>query len=109
MKKKIGLFLALVMLLSTVLGCVTANAESVRITAMTIRNPIPVKTGVGVGAGELKKAGTVFLMANGARKAEIVSRVLSETPSDRLPASLLTDHPNLTVYLDGDAASALKR
>ena len=63
--------------------------------------------GVGVGAGELKKADTIYLMANEARKAQIVARVVNEPATPAVPASMLMDHANLTFYLDKDAAALL--
>ncbi len=69
--------------------------------------PLPVRLGVGVGAGELKKADTIYLMANEARKAQIVARVVNEPATPDVPASMLMDHANLTFYLDKDAAALL--
>jgi 16S rRNA (cytosine1402-N4)-methyltransferase len=58
--------------------------------------------------GELKNARTLFLMANAQRKAPIVKKILKEAPTDKVPASLLTDHQNSCFYLDEEAASLLK-
>lgn len=68
--------------------------------------PLPVEYGIGVGAGELKKADTVFLMASGAKKAEIVKKT-TQTPDEAVPSSLLNDHLNVTLFIDEAAASLL--
>lgn len=68
---------------------------------------LPVKQGLGVGAGELKKADVIYLMANETRKAEIVSRVVNEPATDEVPASTIADHPDITLYLDTAAAAKL--
>ena len=47
-------------------------------------------------------------MANEPRKAEIVAMVVNDPATDRLPASLLADHPDLTFYLDRAASAGFK-
>ena len=43
----------------------------------------------------------------GSRKAQIMRRTLTEEISTSCPSTLLRTHPNVTVYLDADAAAAL--
>jgi glucosamine-6-phosphate deaminase len=43
----------------------------------------------------------------GRRKAKIMERTLRDTISTECPATILRTHPNVTVYLDKDAASEL--
>jgi glucosamine-6-phosphate deaminase len=43
----------------------------------------------------------------GRRKAEIVRRTLEDTISTACPATILRTHPDVTIYLDEDSASAL--
>ena len=77
-----------------------------RVSVKYFDRPLPVEQGVGVGAGELKKAEKVILMATGARKAEIVERATrSADPS--VPVSMILDHPNLQLMLDREAAARL--
>lgn len=69
---------------------------------------LPVKQGLGVGAGELKKADVIYLMANEARKADIVSRIVNEPATDEVPASTIVDHSDITLYLDVAAAEKVR-
>lgn len=69
---------------------------------------LPVQLGLGVGAGELKKAEVIYLMANEARKADIVAKVVNEPATVDVPASMIVDHDNITLYLDAAAASGIK-
>ena len=78
-----------------------------RVSDKYFDRPMPVKQGLGVGAGQLIKADTVFLMASGARKAEIVKRAVRGGADEHVPASLLMAHKGLRVYLDAPAASLL--
>lgn len=68
---------------------------------------LPVQYGLGVGAGTLKKADVVYLMANETRKADIIAKAVSDPLNVEVPASMLMDHPDLTLYLDRDAAAGL--
>lgn len=77
------------------------------VSAKYFDTAMPVEKGLTLGAGELKKAHTLCLMANGARKAGIVCKVLREMSTADVPASLLTDHPNAVFYLDAEAAAKL--
>jgi 6-phosphogluconolactonase/glucosamine-6-phosphate isomerase/deaminase len=53
------------------------------------------------------EARNVILIVSGNKKAEIVRRLLEGEISEQLPASLLRNHPNCSVYLDAEAASLL--
>lgn len=90
-------------------GCirVTLDETTRRVSAKYFDAPLPVEYGVGVGAGELKKAREVLLMASGAHKAAIVARVASGALDPSVPASMLADHPNLALMLDEAAAGEL--
>ena len=89
-------------------GCIDIALDETtrRVSRKYFDSPLSVKRGVGVGAGTLKQAGRLILMADGARKAEIVCKTLLEPPTDRVPASLMADHPNASIFLD-EAAAAL--
>lgn len=89
-------------------GCIRVKLDETtrRVSAKYFDAPLPVEYGVGVGAGELKKAREILLMASGAQKASIVARVASGTLDPGVPASMLADHPNLALMLDEAAAGA---
>lgn len=62
---------------------------------------------VTMGAAMLMKVKRLVLIVNGKSKAEAVARLLHDDISPEFPASILRLHPNLTIILDADAASAL--
>ena len=63
--------------------------------------------GVAVGLKELLGSKEVWLLVNGAAKAEIVRRVVHGEISTQVPASLLRNHPNCSLILDAEAAALL--
>ena len=67
-----------------------------------------ISGGLTLGIANLMEAKNVMLIVSGKKKAEIVKQVLEEEISENLPASLLRNHPNFSVYLDAEAASLLK-
>ena len=71
------------------------------------KKKLPVEYGVGIGAGELKKAKKIILIATGSSKAEIVKKTVKDGQSKAVPASLLTDHNDITLYVDASAASLI--
>lgn len=54
------------------------------------------------------EAKEVILIADSKRKAEIVKRVVEETPSCDVPASLMNHVEGAVLYIDDEAASLLK-
>jgi glucosamine-6-phosphate isomerase len=60
--------------------------------------------GLTLGIATLKEAKHIMLIVTGGHKASITQKVLQGEISGKLPASLLRDHPGLTVYLDNPAA-----
>jgi glucosamine-6-phosphate isomerase len=63
--------------------------------------------GVTLGLATIMKAEHVLLIVNGSHKATIVHQALEGDISAEIPASLLRNHPDFTVYLDQPAASLL--
>ena len=56
-----------------------------------------------MGIASIFKARKIILLASGASKREIVSRLLDGGISTQVPASLLKLHPNVTIICDTDA------
>ncbi len=56
--------------------------------------------GVTVGFAPLLRSREIFLLATGIAKQAIVERLLTEPASPALPASLLHQHPNCTLFVD---------
>ncbi|MDE3183870.1 MAG: glucosamine-6-phosphate deaminase [Bacteroidota bacterium] len=65
--------------------------------------------GLTLGIANLMEAKNVILVVSGNKKAGILRKILEEEISEELPASLLRNHPNFSVYLDAEAASLLKK
>jgi galactosamine-6-phosphate isomerase len=64
--------------------------------------------GLTLGVANLMEARKLFLVVNGRHKAEVVQKLLSGPVSEQLPASFLLRHPNLSIYLDKEAAALIK-
>ena len=62
-----------------------------------------------MGIADILQARHVILLVNGEKKAGILQKVLEEEISPQLPASLLRDHKNFSVYLDKEAAQFLQK
>lgn len=63
--------------------------------------------GLATGLGTLYRARELIVLATGSRAAHGLRAMLEEPVGPWCPASLLRDHPRLTVVADADAAAAL--
>lgn len=61
-------------------------------------------TGLTLGIHTLFEARHLMVLANGYKKSGIVEKVLSSDPTLTIPATLLTAHENICIYLDVEAA-----
>lgn len=68
-----------------------------------------IKQGITLGIADIMEARQVVLVVSGAKKANIVEKVLEDEISEMLPASFLRQHENFWVYLDEAAASLLHK
>ncbi|MEM6772695.1 MAG: PIG-L family deacetylase, partial [Bacteroidota bacterium] len=64
---------------------------------------------ITMGIDTIRKARRVVLVAWGHKKAPIVQEAFEGERTSRIPASFLQDHDNLTVLLDEEASSELRR
>lgn len=64
--------------------------------------------GLTLGLATILKSKHIFLIVSGAHKASIVKEVLQGKISEEVPASLLRNHPSLTIYLDKTAAQCIE-
>ena len=71
------------------------------------KQPILLKQGITLGLKHLMEAKKVILMANGIKKAEIIRRSVEEEVNNKMPASIVQNHPGCTVMIDEEAASLL--
>ncbi len=60
-----------------------------------------------MGIGSILRSKKIVLVANGSSKAQAVKGMIKGEVTPRLPASVLQQHPDVTVYLDTAAASLL--
>lgn len=67
-------------------------------------SPKNLSKGLTLGISNILSAKKILLLVNGNKKAAVVKRVLEDEPSEKMPASLLRDHSNCTIYLDEEAA-----
>jgi glucosamine-6-phosphate deaminase len=63
---------------------------------------------VTMGLGSIMKAKKIILLASGEKKAEIISKLVEDKISTRVPASILQVHSDVLVIVDKAAASLLK-
>ncbi|HHT39545.1 MAG: glucosamine-6-phosphate deaminase [Acholeplasmatales bacterium] len=62
---------------------------------------------ISMGLKDIMMAKEIILMANGKNKAAAIYQLVKGLKSEEWPATILQDHPNVTLYLDFDAASLL--
>ncbi|MEM9703164.1 MAG: PIG-L family deacetylase, partial [Planctomycetota bacterium] len=60
-----------------------------------------------MGVGTIREAKKLLILALGEHKAPVVRSALEDAPTDRVPATLLNGHPDLTYLLDRGAATEL--
>ena len=92
-------------------GCIIVELDDTTKTVSKkyFGKELPVTKGLTIGWRTLYDARTVVLIASGAKKAPIIKDALEGPITAGLPASLFQDHRNITVMLDDDAASLLKK
>ena len=68
----------------------------------------PFTHALTMGIGTILEAKRIFVVALGQNKAQAVKGAIEEIPTRTLPASALQSHPDVTWFLDQEAASGLK-
>jgi len=63
--------------------------------------------GITLGLDTLMESRNLILLISGKHKADIAHRVIEGIISEQVPGTLLRSHPQLSIYLDKDAASKL--
>ena len=91
-------------------GCILVDLDHVTqvVSKKYFGRPREISQGISISARTLMKAKTIILMASGELKREIMGQVCRENPDPAIPAARLIGHPGLTIYLDVDAAGAIK-
>ena len=67
------------------------------------------RMGITLGISTVMKAKEILLMAWGEDKAQAIKAVVEGECSNKIPASLLQEHPNINIFTDENAASLLTR
>ena len=67
------------------------------------------KYSITMGIGTILEAKKIILMASGEHKAEIIKALVEGPITERIPASFLKAHEDLTIIIDKSAASQLER
>ncbi len=70
-------------------------------------NEVP-KEALTMGLGGIMKAKKILLIASGKNKAEVIAKLASGKITTKVPATLLQVHPDVTIIVDGEAASLIK-
>jgi len=93
----------------------TFETHKVELTESTIdansrlfesKDEVPTSA-LSMGMGTIMNAKTIVMVVNGAGKAQAVYDMLKGPISAKCPASILQKHPDVTVFLDKEAASKL--
>jgi 6-phosphogluconolactonase/glucosamine-6-phosphate isomerase/deaminase len=66
-----------------------------------------LQQGITLGIRHIMEADTVIVLADGAKKADIINAAFGREVSDLVPASILQRHPNVSLFLDEAAAKHL--
>lgn len=95
---------------------VSARAHTAELDALTqqvgqkyFTQQTPLTSGLTLGIANLLECRAVYLVVNGRHKAGIVQKILNEPVSEQRPASLLFQHPGLSIYLDKEAAARIEK
>lgn len=84
------------------------DEETQRVGQKYFTRPVSIEQGLTLGLANLREARQLMLLASGTHKSAIATRILEAPPSEQVPATLMRDHPGLTVFLDAAAAQNLK-
>ncbi len=86
---------------------VEMHASTIGASANYLKHANLPTWGVGVGLKPLLGSKEVWLLANGAKKAEIIRRAVKGEITTEIPASLLRKHPNSCLFVDAEAGALL--
>jgi glucosamine-6-phosphate deaminase len=67
------------------------------------------KTAISMSVRQIMKAGSLIASVPDLRKARAVHEALEGPVRPEVPASILQNHPDCTIYLDNQSASLLRR
>ncbi|MEH7440704.1 glucosamine-6-phosphate deaminase [Bacillus sp. JJ1122] len=62
---------------------------------------------ITMGIASIMESKEIFLLVSGASKAEALARLVNGEVSESFPASILKNHPNVTIFADKEASALL--
>lgn len=62
---------------------------------------------ITMGIASIMESKEIFLLVSGASKAEALARLMNGEVSQQFPASILKNHPNVTIFADKEALALL--
>lgn len=62
---------------------------------------------ITMGIASIMESKEIFLLVSGASKAEALARLMNGEVSEQFPASVLKNHPNVTIFADKEACALL--
>ena len=68
-----------------------------------------LQKGITLGLKQLQESKKVLMLANGAKKADVIRKTVEEKVTNTFPASIMQTHANGFVMVDKEAASLLKQ
>jgi glucosamine-6-phosphate isomerase len=86
---------------------VKLHAATVAASAKYLKHSNLPTWGIGVGLKPLLASKEIWLLANGAKKADIIRRAVKAEVTTEVPASLLRKHPNGCLFVDAEAGALL--
>jgi len=72
------------------------------------KTPQVLSKGITLGIASLLEAKNIILIVTGEKKAAIIKEVIEGAITEKVPASILRNHPNCYLFLDKAAASLLE-
>jgi len=89
---------------------VSLTPQTTRDNARFFKNESEVpRKALSMGIGTILEAKKIILLASGGNKAEAIVKAIEGPQTVQVPASLLRNHPDVTLIVDKEAASELTR
>jgi 6-phosphogluconolactonase/glucosamine-6-phosphate isomerase/deaminase len=71
------------------------------------KEAVALKQGITLGLNHLMESETVILIANGFKKADIIQMTIQNKISNKIPATIIREHPNSFLMIDREAAAKI--
>ncbi len=85
-----------------------SKTRVVKLSPSTIkRNKVSYTKALTMGISTIMKSKKIILLASGKSKAEVIERMIKGKESEKLPASFLKNHKDITVIVDKKAGSLI--